>query len=152
VHRTTGRLFGGGARAGAVHPFDLAQVILGALLFIASFLPFYTYSVGGFGGSVSAWNGFFAWFGVLLGLAAAVALAAAMFAHVAVPFLRRVVLGLFAASAACVLLALFVLPFSGYDNGGLSSGHSVGYWLALICSLAGSALAFLRRDETDIGA
>jgi hypothetical protein len=134
-----------------VHPFDVAQILIGALLFIASLMPFYTYSVAGFGGSASAWNGFFGWFGVLLGVGGATTLAAAVFAHVAIPFLRRIVLGLFAASGVCLLLALFVIPFSGYGNGGLSWGHSVGYWVALVCTLVGTALAVLRNDAGGIG-
>lgn len=136
----------------AHHNFDLAQIGLGALLFIASLLPFYSYSahVASFSTSASltAWHGFFGWFGVLLGIAAAGVLAAALFGHVAIPSLRLLVLGLFAASAVCLLLALFVIPGGGYDGPGFSSGHSFGYWLALLCSLAGTALAFLRKDET----
>lgn len=135
------------------HNFDLAQIGLGVLLFIASLLPFYSYSVtaGGFsaGGSLTAWHGFFGWFGVLLGVAAAAVLAVALFAHTTIPSMRLVVLGLFAASALCLLLALFVIPGGGYDGAGFSSGHSFGYWLALLSSLAGTALAYLRKDVSD---
>jgi hypothetical protein len=46
----------------------------GLLLLISSFLPWYGVSLGGFGGvSINAWNaGFFAWAGVLVGVAGAV--------------------------------------------------------------------------------
>ncbi len=148
----TSRSSGGMPAAMATqHNFDLAQIGLGVVLFIASLLPFYSYSVHiaslSTSASFTAWHGFFGWFGVLLGMAAAGVLAAALFAHVAIPSLRLMVLGLFAGSAVCLLLALFVIP-GGYDGPGFSTGHSFGYWLALLCSLAGTALAFLRKDET----
>lgn len=137
-----------------LHRFDLAQIALGALLLIASLLPFYSYSFNGAGLSVSqsysAWHGFFGWFGVLLGVAAAAVLAAALLGKMAIPSLRLVVLGLFAASALCLLLALFVIPGGGYSGANFSSGHSFGYWLALLCSLAGTALAFLRKDSAAV--
>lgn len=46
----------------------------GLVLLISSFLPWYGVSLGGFGGvNISAWNaGFFAWAGVLIGVAAAI--------------------------------------------------------------------------------
>lgn len=134
-----------------LHRFDLAQIALGAVLLIASLLPFYSYSYNGAGLSVSqsytAWHGFFGWFGVLLGVAAAAVLAASLLGKVAIPSLRLVVLALFAASALCLVLALFVIPGGGYSGANFSSGHSFGYWLALLCSLAGTALAFLRKEE-----
>jgi hypothetical protein len=143
------------ASVSAADPYDLAQIGLGVLLFIASMLPFYSYSFKGggidIGTTITAWHGFFGWFGVLLGVAAAGVLAAALFGHVTIPSLRLMVLGLFAASAVCLLLALFVIPGGGVDALGVSSGHSFGYWLALLCSLAGTALAFMRKDVTDSG-
>ncbi len=132
--------------------FDLAQVGLALLIFIASLLPFYTYSVsvGGFEASESfnAWHGFFGWFGVLLALAAAGLLVASMLGVVAVPSMRLVVLGLFAAAAVCLLLALFVTPGGGVSGPGYDDGHGFGYWLALLCSLGAAALAFLRKDAS----
>ena len=52
----------------------------------------------------------------------------------------------------CLLIALLVMPGGGQDGllvPGLSieSGHSFGYWLALLCSLAGTALAYLRLQD-----
>lgn len=136
-----------------VHRFDLAQVGLGLLMLIASLMPFYSYSVQAqgvdYGGaSLNAWHGFFGWFGILLGIAAAGLLAAALFGKLGIPSMRLVVLGLFAAAALCLLLALFVVPGGDLEalGVGLSSGHSFGYWLALVCSLAATALAFLRKD------
>lgn len=155
---------GGTSPAGAnplagAHKFDLAQIGLGLLMLIASLMPFYSYSVTGGAGafkidvseSVNAWHGFFGWFGVLLAVVAAGVLAASLFAKVAIPSMRLIVLGLFAASAVCLIIALFVVPGGDVEGLGIgfSSGHSFGYWLALLCSLAATALAFMRKDATD---
>src|SRR6476660_2707935 len=60
------------------NPLDLATIGAGLLVFLGSLLPYYTVSVSGFGAnaseSVTAWHGFFGWFGALLALAAAVVL------------------------------------------------------------------------------
>ena len=68
--------------------------------------------------------------------------------------LRTLVLGLFAAATVSTILALFVFPGGGCDDslfGGslcdmVDQGHGVGYWLALLASIAGTALAALRRS------
>jgi hypothetical protein len=133
------------------HPLDLAQIAVGVSLFIASLLPFYSYSIAAFSGSVTAWHGFFGWFGVLLGMAAAGVLAAVLFGELAIPSVRTVVLALFAGSVLFLLLALFVVPGGDYSALGLNSGHSFGYWLALLLSLAGTLLAYLRKDSSPAG-
>lgn len=138
--------------AGA-NQLDLAQIGVGVLIFIASMLPFYTFSAEGGGitysSSVNAWHGFFGWFAVLLALGAGGALAARLFANVQIPSMRLIVLGLFAAAAVCMLLALVVVPGGGFSAPGYDSGHGFGYWLALLLSLGGAALAFMRKDATD---
>jgi ApbE superfamily uncharacterized protein (UPF0280 family) len=119
---------------------------IGVLLFIASLLPFYSYSIAAFSGSVTAWHGFFGWFGVLLGMAAAGVLAAVLFGDLAIASVRTIVLGLFAGSAFFLFLALFVVPGGDYPAIGLTSGHSFGYWLALLLSLAATVLAYRRKE------
>ncbi|MEP6664958.1 MAG: hypothetical protein ABJA81_00805 [Nocardioidaceae bacterium] len=135
------------------HKFDLAQVGLAVLIFIASLLPFYTYSFSGGGfstsASVSAWHGFFGWFAVLLALGAAGVLVAALVAGIAIPSMRMLVLGLFGAAAVCLVLALFVMPGGNISGPGYEDGHGFGYWLALLCSLGATALAYMRMDATD---
>ncbi|CAM3904101.1 hypothetical protein [Nocardioides zeicaulis] len=139
------------------NPLDLATIGAGLLVLLGSLLPYYTVSVSGFGAnaseSVTAWHGFFGWFGALLALAAAVVLVLHLLA-VALPVpVRLTVLGLLALSALCTLLALFVMPGGSCDDsllGGslcdmIDQGHGVGYWLALLASLAGTGLAVLRR-------
>ena len=137
---------------------DLATMGAGVLAFVGSLLPYYTWSVDGFGASasssVNAWHGFFGWFGAFLALAAAVLLAARILG-VSLPVpVRTTVLGLFAAAALCTLLALVVTPggdcedvaFMGSVCDVIDQGHGVGYWLSLLATLAGTALALVRRS------
>jgi len=65
-----------------------------------------------------------------------------------------VVLGLFGLATLCLLLALFVTPGEGCDDsllGGdlcdaIDQGHGIGYWLALLAVIAGTALSAVRRS------
>lgn len=136
---------------------DLGIVGAGVLVFLGSLLPYYTVSVDVLGSSTSAssnaWHGFFGWFGALLALAGA-ALLVAKLLGVGLPVpVRTTVLGLFAGAVLCTVLALFVFPGGGCDDaflGGsfcdaIDEGHGFGYWLALLASLAGLALAAVRR-------
>lgn len=105
------------------------------------------------GDSVTAWHGFFGWFGALVALIGA-ALLAARILGVSLPVpVRTAVLALFGLAALCTLLALFVIPGGGCDDAGIKglcdgidTGHGIGYWLALLATIAGTALAFLRRS------
>ncbi len=142
---------------------DLATVAVGLLALLASFLPYYTMSFDGFEGfggaseSASAWHGFFGWFGAVCALAAAAVLAAHLLG-VALPVpVRLVVLALFGLALVCTLLALFVYPGESCEDavGGFMTkdicdsfdeGRGVGYWLALISTAAGTALAAMRRS------
>jgi hypothetical protein len=141
------------------HRYDLGIIGAGVLAFIFSLLPYYTASFdGGPGFSVSedasAWHGFFGWFAALCALAAAVLVALSLL-RIPLQFpLRLVVLALFGVATICVVLALFVIP--GGDCQGIQAcedavdfGHGIGYWLSLIVIVAGTALAFLRKDATD---
>ncbi len=65
---------------------------------------------------------------------------------------RTAVMALFGLAAACTLLALFVTPGGDCDDRIMSGacdmidqGHGFGYWLALLASIAGLALAATRR-------
>ncbi len=142
----------------AANPLDLTIIGLGLLTFIASLLPYYTVSAEIFGSSSSssanAWHGFFGWFGALCALSAA-ALLVVRLLGIALPIpVRTVVLGLFGLAALCTLLALFVIPGGKCDDSGLlgsdvcdliDQGHGVGYWLALLATIGGTAVAALRR-------
>ena len=142
----------------AADRFDLGTIGAGALVFLGSLLPYYTVSVDGFGSTASssanAWHGFFGWFGALCALAGAAVLVAKLL-HVALPVpVRTTVLALFGLATVCTLLALFVTPGGSCDDTGIGAefcdmidqGHGVGYWLALLASIAGLALAAMRRS------
>jgi hypothetical protein len=141
------------------HKFDLGMMGAGLVALIGSWLPFYTISVsaGGFGASdsVSAWHGFFGWFGVLIALATSVAVALAVFGVVKLPMpLAQVALAGFGLALLLLLLTLFVDPSGGCHGIGALGvkcdiGRGIGYWLALLAVLAGGALAFMRMRESD---
>ena len=147
----------------AADRLDLGTIGAGVLVLLASFMPYYTmsYDLGAFGGeisdSVSAWHGFFGWFAVLCAVAAAGMLAAHLLG-VALPVpVRRVVLALFGLALLCTVVAMFVYPgescedvlgaFGGEEVcKGFDEGRGFGYWLALPASIAGLALAAMRRS------
>ena len=131
------------------HKFDLGIIALGVVAWLAGFMSFYTASVGAGGfhisAHVNAYHGFFGWFGVWCCLAGAI-LAALVLLGVALPVPAPLsVLGAFALGTLCLILALFVFPGGGCGGvPGCDTGHGFGYWLALLCGLAGTALAYLR--------
>lgn len=152
------------------HKYDLGIVAAGVLAFILSLFPYYKGSVstsgnvaglgsafGSESGTWSAWHGFFGWFAALLVLVAA-GLIVAHLLRVALPVpLRLTVLGLFGAALLCTILSFFVSPLPGSEGkqsfGGVtieySKGMGWGFWLFLLVVLAGTGLAFLRKDATD---
>ncbi|RYC11035.1 hypothetical protein [Nocardioides zhouii] len=138
---------------------DLALIGAGLLVFLGSLLPYYTLSVDGFGASasssVNAWHGFFGWFGALCALVAA-ALLVARILGVALPMpvpVRTAVLALFGLALLCTIVALVVTPGGDCDDmvfmegvcDAIDQGHGIGYWLAFLGSIAGLALAVVRR-------
>jgi hypothetical protein len=145
-----------------VSPLDWGIIAAGVVAFIFSLFSFYTYSVSfsitglttsSSSVSWSAWHGFFGWFGVLLALVAAILLAAQLIAKVTMPFpVRTVVLALFALATLCLLLALFVVPGNTGGAGAfgvhINKGHGIGYWIALIAVIVGTALAGKRFADT----
>ena len=147
----TGRPAGGGAAAlQSAHRLDLGIIAAGVIAFLASLMPYDNYSTNGLGGfevSFNAWHGFFGWFGALLALAAAVVLVLHIMGQALPVPVRTTVLGLMGAGLLCTILALFVFPGGNYSGAGIDSGHSFGYWLALLATIAGTALAGMRRGE-----
>jgi hypothetical protein len=141
------------------HKFDLGMIGAGVLALIGSWLPFYTLSVsaGGFGASdsVSAWHGFFGWFGILIALATSALVALSLFNVVKLPMsIHQIAVVGFGLALLCLLLTLFVDPSGGCNGVGslgikCDIGRGFGYWLALLAVLAGGALAFLRMRESD---
>lgn len=132
---------------------DLGIIAAGVIAFLASFMPFYTASVGNaafhVSANASAWHGFFGWFGILCCLAGAVVATLALL-DVALPMPAGLtVLGAFALGTLCLILALFVFPGGGCGGvPGCDTGHGFGYWLALLVGLVGTGLAYLRTKDT----
>ncbi len=135
--------------------FDLGIIGGGILVFLFSFLPYYTVHISMMGQSVgdsaTAWHGFFGWFGALLALAGAAAVALPL-VGVKLPVPARMTsMWLFVAAFVCVLLAGFVWPGAGdakaigVDIGDMT-GHGIGYWLSLIVVVVAAALSVLRKD------
>jgi hypothetical protein len=128
---------------------DWAIIGCGALVLLASFLPWEAASSGGLGavytGSASAWNaGFAAWFGSLLCAAAAAAVAARHQGHLA--GIRGIgpnltVCGLAGVGAVLLVIRLLTLPRSG--SYGLL-GPSAGSYGPSFGAFAGTGLAVVQ--------
>jgi len=125
--------------------FDIGIVVIGVVAFLLSFFPYYTLDFAGVSANWSAWHGFFGWFAAFVVLGAAGLLASHMMGIrvLEASLLRLSVLGGFAAALLCIILALFV------DPSGVDFGRGFGYWASLILVIAGTALAFMRKDATD---
>jgi hypothetical protein len=120
------------------------------------------------GATVGAWHGFFAWFGVLLGVVAAGLVAYAVFVpHVNAPLLaRRLAFGAAALALLSTLIALVIIPDwpalqsfaasvgGSYSRGqydkNVSNGHGFSYWIVLITLAALTGMTFLQlRRSSD---
>jgi hypothetical protein len=127
---------------------DLAILATGLLALVFSVFPYYTVDVkvlkGLSGGSLSAWHGFFGWFGVLLALAGALLVALPLLGvRLGIPT-RSAALAAFAAGTVCTLLALFVDP--AHDGALVNIGRGFGYWATLVVVIAGTVLCVVRKD------
>lgn len=142
---------GGGFNPAAINPMDWGILGAGLLAFIFSFVSYYTYGISGGPSDLAdenAWHGFFGWFAMLVALLAAITLAVHLFApQVQLPVpVRMTVLGGFAVSALCVILAGLIDARS--IPHGYTSDRGAGYYLSLIVILAGAVLSFLRLRAT----
>lgn len=139
-----------------MHQYDLGLVVAGGLIFLLSFFPFYTVDVGGLGsGSGNAWESFWSWFAVLLGLAAtAMILLPRLGVTLPVPA-RLIALGCWALALLLLIIALFTWPFGGTipdaqkDAFDEATGHGFGLYASLLVAAIATALAFLRKNATD---
>ncbi len=164
---------------GPVHPIDYAILATGVLSAVFSLFHYYAYRGKGaavaeicahfdqvppsfkaeadavcYGVTTSAWHGLFGWFGALLALLGAVAVAAGLFApHLRLPAPAHLIgLAAFGLAAVSTLLALAVVP--DYDGGGPNYGasvaesHGFAYWVVLILVVTGAVLCFERLQQT----
>lgn len=133
-----------------VTPLEWAGSGAGALAFIVSFFPWYSFDFEGFGGtSFSAWNsGFLAWFPVLL-LMVAGGLVLAPHFGLKIDRLPLIWLSLAGAAAVFILLRWLTLPDDGGIGGfgligdSVDSGAGFGLIVGLITALASAVAAFL---------
>ena len=163
----------GPAGGGSFDPKSIDRMdwgILGAgvLLFLFSFIDFYsgaTVTVNGHsesfsGGSASAWHsvfggGFFAWFAMVFGVAGAAILALQIFMpHIKFAIASRALTFLlFAIGFVFEFIAIFVTPGYSYSGFGTSASasidHGFGFWLSLILLAAGAGLSLMRAQQTN---
>jgi hypothetical protein len=149
---------GGSFDPKSVNQLDWGILGAGVLIFIFSFVSYYSYSGKGglsdYSVTDNAWNGFFGWFAMLLALIGSAVIALELFMpHMKLPFPNRLVgLACYAVATLSVLLALLVVPDyggggPGYDSA-VDEGHSFGYWVSLILIIVGLVLSFLRFQQT----
>jgi len=134
------------------------QVLAGAglLLFIASFFPWFSYTlglgdVGGYSGSENAWSdpsGFNDWFPILLLFVYAIVLALPAFGvavnapQLASP-VNRAFIGLVLSALAVLLFAIQGLTYPSIPAGYGSAGPGWGYYVGLVLALAAGAQSYL---------
>jgi hypothetical protein len=124
-----------------VTPLEWAGIGAGALAFIISFFPWYSFpsELSAFIGTITAWDmGFLAWFPILLLLAAGVLV---LLPHLGtqVPNLPMIWMGLAGAAVLFLLLRWVTLP----DYFGANGGIGFGFFIGLIVALASGAGAFM---------
>jgi len=125
-------------------------IVAGFVALIASFLPWYRVSVSVderlISDNLSAWHGFFGWFGSLLLVAAVATTVMRVFFGFKNPLLPLATLVTAGAGCGCVFLALFVQPFSGLSLYiqlfGIQIRHGFGNWLSLASALAIALTAY----------
>ncbi len=139
-----------------MHQYDLGLLAAGVLIFILSFFPFYTIEVGGLGSdSRNAWESFWSWFPVLLGLAATAMILLPRFGvKLPVPS-RLVALGCWALAFVLLIIALITFPYGGdvpdaqKELVDKATGHGFGLYASLLVAAIATALAFMRKDAAD---
>ena len=132
--------------------FDLKQISrndqgivgTGGIAFVASFLPYWGWSAGGFSASTSAWTGY-AILGLLLLFAAAGITALRVFGKATMPTLpigpNLLVAALASLGALLVILRGFTYP-SVHTQGG-SVGVMWGGYILMLCSVAMAVFAVM---------
>jgi hypothetical protein len=143
---------GSGFDPKTVDNMDWGILGVGVLIFIFSFISYYTFSEGGFSVSENAWHGFFGWFAMLAALVGSAAVGLSVFMpHVKLPVANRLLaLGAYAVATLCVIIALFVTPgYLGVDvPSSVDEGHGFGYWGSLVLIIVGLVLCVMRFQQT----
>jgi hypothetical protein len=136
-----------------VTPLEWTGVGAGALAFIVSFFPWYSFDMGGFAsGSWSAWNtGFLSWFSVLLLMVAGGLIIAPHFGVAKVDRLQMIWLILAGVATLFILIRWLTLPDDGGigdlgllgDDSGFESGAGFGLIVGLLLAIASTVAGFL---------
>jgi hypothetical protein len=133
---------------------DQGVLAAGVLALIASFFPYYGYSVSGKAGDLLGFNSSHSWtawhsyatFALLLMIAATAIAAAQVFAKDALPDIgvswNMVVLGLSGLGALLFIIRSFT--FDSGDIGPLSYGLKWGAYVVMVLMVAQTAFAFMR--------
>lgn len=148
-------------------PFDVGVLIAAGAASLFSLARYYSYDVTGAQkikcGAVcplynSAWTGFFGWFGVLLVVTGAIAVATAAWAptvRLLIPP-RTIALICTAFGLLCTIVAFFVIPDGNYlgfpipaDAPGIVAGHGSCYWLVLVSTVAVLIMVACGRRRDD---
>ncbi|KJE24139.1 hypothetical protein FF36_01542 [Frankia torreyi] len=129
---------------------DIGVIASGLVMFIVSFLPWYSVSYAFFGRSTelheNGWGlGFNSWFPVLLVLAVAGLLVARLFADLRIPDVGPVsALWILPAASAFAALLLLIRWIRFPDVAkGLDAGPSYGFYLALVAAIAQTVFGVL---------
>ncbi len=134
----------------SVTPLEWAGIGAGALAFLVSFFPWYSWDFGGESDSLSAWNtGIGAWLPVLL-LMVVGGLVLGTHFGLKVDRLPLIWLSVAAGAAVIILLRWLTLPDDGGLGGftlgvdlGIDSGAGFGLVIGLLAALASGAAAYL---------
>ncbi|MEO9110973.1 MAG: hypothetical protein ABI368_12210 [Jatrophihabitantaceae bacterium] len=147
------------SRRSSAGPFDVGVLIAAGFAVVFSLARYYSYDATGARkvrcGAIcplynSAWHGYFGWFGVLLIVIGALAVATAAWAPtVRLPLpARTIALGCVGLGLVSTVAAFFLIPAGDYlgfpvpsDAPGVVAGHGLCYWLVL--ASAGAALAMV---------
>lgn len=152
-----------------VSPFAWLAMLGGLVVFICSFLPYYTVKVTLTFSDLSlpmsieanAWYGYLGWLGAALLLLAAIVIVIAVATQLAASTAPLAALIVTVAGLGCVIAAGLVVPVNNDvttllpdfpDLGvpgvtlSIETGHAVGYWVSLVCAVltvAGALLFYL---------
>lgn len=133
----------------SVNRIDWVILAIGALVFIFSFFDYYSWDLGIFSVTWSAWHFghglFLAWFAMVFSVLAAAVLALELFVPtVRLPKPGRVLtFGAFTASFVLYLIAIFA-----HSDFGPAGGHAFSFWFSLVLSAVGAVAAVARAQQT----
>jgi hypothetical protein len=125
---------------------DLGVLIGGAVVLIASFLPWWGVSSGPFHSSVSGWGTGFGVIAILLGIAVGAAVAARVFGGAQLPAAGTVGPSLLLAGGAIIAALIILLRWVTIPSGNfgtLDYGARIGLFLGLIGAIVEAVFAFL---------